>query len=245
MRSNGGVASVAEAAERPVTLMLSGPAAGVLGAQWAGRLVGRGRLITFDMGGTSTDIGLVTEAGINEASARDTHIADYPLLVPMFDIETIGAGGGSIAHVDAAGAFKVGPRSAGAVPGPAAYGQGGDGADDHRRARRARAHRPGPLPGRRDGARHRRRRGRDRRAGDRARDGAAGGRGGHPHRRQRQHGADDPLDHRRARPRPARVRARGLRRRRTAARRRRRRPCSACPRCWCRRTRGSRPRPAC
>ncbi|HEX6024972.1 MAG TPA: hydantoinase/oxoprolinase family protein [Solirubrobacter sp.] len=126
MRSNGGVASVAEAAERPVTLMLSGPAAGVLGAQWVGGLVGRRRLITFDMGGTSADIGLVTEAGINEASARDTHIADYPLLVPMFDIETIGAGGGSIAHVDAAGAFKVGPRSAGAVPGPACYGYGGD-----------------------------------------------------------------------------------------------------------------------
>jgi N-methylhydantoinase A len=126
MRSNGGVASVAEAAERPVTLMLSGPAAGVLGAQWAGDLVERNRLITFDMGGTSADIGLVTETGINEASARDTHIADYPLLVPMFDIETIGAGGGSIAHVDAAGMFKVGPRSAGAVPGPAAYGLGGE-----------------------------------------------------------------------------------------------------------------------
>jgi N-methylhydantoinase A/oxoprolinase/acetone carboxylase beta subunit len=126
MRSNGGVASVTEAAERPVTLMLSGPAAGVLGAQWAGRLVGRERLITFDMGGTSADIGLVTEDGVNVASARDTHIADHPLLVPMFDIETIGAGGGSIAHIDAAGAFKVGPRSAGAVPGPACYGNGGD-----------------------------------------------------------------------------------------------------------------------
>ena len=118
MRSNGGVASVTEAAERPVTLMLSGPAAGVLGAQWAGRLVDRERLITFDMGGTSADIGLVTEDGVNVASARDTHIADHPLLVPMFDIETIGAGGGSIAHLDSAGAFKVGPRSAGAVPGP-------------------------------------------------------------------------------------------------------------------------------
>jgi N-methylhydantoinase A len=126
MRSNGGVASVTEAAERPVTLMLSGPAAGVLGAQWAGALVGRARLITFDMGGTSADIGLVTENGVNVASARDTHIADQPLLVPMFDIETIGAGGGSIAHLDAAGAFKVGPRSAGAVPGPACYGLGGD-----------------------------------------------------------------------------------------------------------------------
>lgn len=125
MRSNGGVASVDEAAERPVTLMLSGPAAGVLGAQWAGQLVGRDRLITFDMGGTSADIGLVTETGVNEASARDTQIAGYPILVPMFDIETIGAGGGSIARVDDAGAFIVGPRSAGAQPGPAAYGFGG------------------------------------------------------------------------------------------------------------------------
>ncbi|MCW3011358.1 MAG: hydantoinase/oxoprolinase family protein [Solirubrobacterales bacterium] len=125
MRSNGGVASVDEAAERPVTLMLSGPAAGVLGAQWAGSLVDRDRLITFDMGGTSADIGLVTEAGVHEASARDTQIAGYPILVPMFDIETIGAGGGSIARVDDAGAFVVGPRSAGAQPGPAAYGFGG------------------------------------------------------------------------------------------------------------------------
>jgi N-methylhydantoinase A len=125
MRSNGGLASTAEAAERPVTLMLSGPAAGLLGAQWAGDLVERRRLITFDMGGTSADIGLVTENGVSIASARDTHIADYPLLVPMFDIETIGAGGGSIAYLDEAGAFKVGPRSAGAVPGPACYGLGG------------------------------------------------------------------------------------------------------------------------
>jgi len=126
MRSNGGLASTTEAAQRPVTLMLSGPAAGLLGAQWAGDLVGRGRLITFDMGGTSADIGLITEDGINVASARDTHIAEYPLLVPMFDIETIGAGGGSIAYLDDAGAFKVGPRSAGAVPGPACYGRGGE-----------------------------------------------------------------------------------------------------------------------
>lgn len=126
MRSNGGVASVAEAAERPVTLMLSGPAAGVLGARWAAGLADRERLITFDMGGTSADIGIVTEAGVSEASARDTEIAGFPLLVPMFDIQTIGAGGGSIARVDAAGAFKVGPRSAGATPGPACYGLGGD-----------------------------------------------------------------------------------------------------------------------
>ena len=125
MMSNGGVASVAAAAERPVTVMLSGPAAGVLGGVWAGGLAGRERLITFDMGGTSADIAIVTEQGIVEASARDTQIAGYPLLVPMLDIQTIGAGGGSIAHVDEGGAFRVGPRSAGANPGPACYGLGG------------------------------------------------------------------------------------------------------------------------
>jgi N-methylhydantoinase A len=126
MISSGGLASVKSAAERPVTLLLSGPAAGILGGQWAGVLAGRRRLITFDMGGTSADIGIVTEQGIGEASARDTWVGGYPLLVPMLDVHTIGAGGGSIAFVDAAGAFHVGPRSAGAVPGPACYGLGGE-----------------------------------------------------------------------------------------------------------------------
>jgi len=125
MMSSGGVAGVASAAERPVTLLLSGPAAGILGGQWAGALAGRRRLITFDMGGTSADIGIVTEDGIGEASARDTWIGGYPLLVPMLDVHAIGAGGGSIAYVDEGGAFRVGPRSAGAVPGPACYGLGG------------------------------------------------------------------------------------------------------------------------
>lgn len=126
MMSNGGVASVETAAQKPVTLLLSGPAAGVLGGLWAGETTGRKRLITFDVGGTSADIGIVTERGISEASARDTWVAGYPLLVPMIDIHTIGAGGGSIAYVDEGGAFRVGPRSAGASPGPAAYGQGGE-----------------------------------------------------------------------------------------------------------------------
>jgi N-methylhydantoinase A len=126
MMSNGGVASAETAAKRPVTLLLSGPAAGVLGGLWSGETTGRRRLITFDVGGTSADIGIVTERGITEASARDTWVAGYPLLVPMIDIHTIGAGGGSIAFVDEGGAFRVGPRSAGAAPGPAAYGQGGD-----------------------------------------------------------------------------------------------------------------------
>ena len=125
MMSSGGLASVQSAAERPVTLLLSGPAAGILGGQWAGELADRRRLITFDMGGTSADIGIVTEQGIGEASARDTWVGGYPLLVPMLDVHTIGAGGGSIAFVDPAGAFRVGPRSAGAMPGPACYGHGG------------------------------------------------------------------------------------------------------------------------
>jgi N-methylhydantoinase A/oxoprolinase/acetone carboxylase beta subunit len=125
MMSNGGVASAETAARKPVTLLLSGPAAGVLGGLWAGETSGRTRLITFDVGGTSADIGIVTERGIVEASARDTWVAGYPLLVPMIDIHTIGAGGGSIAYLDDGGAFRVGPRSAGASPGPAAYGQGG------------------------------------------------------------------------------------------------------------------------
>jgi N-methylhydantoinase A len=107
MMSSGGVAA-RDTAERPVTLLLSGPAAGILGGQWAAALAGRRRLITFDMGGTSADIGIVTEAGIGEASARDTWIGGYPLLVPMLDVHAIGAGGGSIAYVDEGGAFRVG-----------------------------------------------------------------------------------------------------------------------------------------
>ncbi len=125
MMSSGGLASVQSAAERPVTLLLSGPAAGILGGQWAGELADRRRLITFDMGGTSADIGIVTEQGIGESSARDTWVGGYPLLVPMLDVHTIGAGGGSIAFVDPAGGFRVGPHSAGAMPGPACYGHGG------------------------------------------------------------------------------------------------------------------------
>lgn len=125
MRSNGGVATARSAAEQPVTMLLSGPAAGVLGGDWVGRLADRRRLITFDVGGTSADIGIVTERGFVEASARDTQIAGYPVMVPMIDIETIGAGGGSIAYVDQGGAFRVGPRSAGANPGPACYKRGG------------------------------------------------------------------------------------------------------------------------
>jgi N-methylhydantoinase A len=125
MRSNGGVVTVTGAAKAPVTLLLSGPAAGVLAGGRIGNLCGRQNLITFDMGGTSADIGIITPRGIVEATARDTWIAGFPILIPMIDVHTVGAGGGSIAYVDAGGAFRVGPRSAGAKPGPACYGLGG------------------------------------------------------------------------------------------------------------------------
>jgi N-methylhydantoinase A len=126
MCSNGGVATAATVATRPVLTLMSGPAAGVLGGTWSGALSGRARLITFDVGGTSADIGIAIDGRFAEASARDTWIGGYPVLAPMIDIHTIGAGGGSIAYVDAGGAFRVGPRSAGANPGPAAYRNGGD-----------------------------------------------------------------------------------------------------------------------
>ncbi len=126
MGSNGGVATATMVAERPVLTLLSGPAAGVLGGAWAAATSGRSRLITFDVGGTSADIGIVIDGRFSEATARDTWIGGYPVLVPMIDINTIGAGGGSIAYVDSGGAFRVGPQSAGSRPGPAAYGHGGD-----------------------------------------------------------------------------------------------------------------------
>ncbi len=126
MGSHGGVATAASVAERPVQTLLSGPAAGVLGGAWTAAADGRDRLITFDVGGTSADIGIVVDGQLTEATARDTWIGGYPVLVPMIDISTIGAGGGSIAHIDEAGGFRVGPQSAGSKPGPACYGHGGD-----------------------------------------------------------------------------------------------------------------------
>jgi N-methylhydantoinase A len=125
MASNGGVATPVMVGEKPVMTLLSGLAAGVLGGAWVGALSGRRRLITFDIGGTSADIGIVVDGRFAETDPRSTSIAGFPLLLPMIDIHTIGAGGGSIAYVDRGGAFRVGPRSAGAVPGPAAYGRGG------------------------------------------------------------------------------------------------------------------------
>ena len=126
MASNGGVATPGMVAEKPVITLLSGLAAGVLGGAWIGALSDRRKLITFDIGGTSADIGIVVDGRFVETDPRSSSIAGFPLLLPMIDIHTIGAGGGSIAYIDQGGAFRVGPRSAGAVPGPAAYGKGGN-----------------------------------------------------------------------------------------------------------------------
>lgn len=125
MCSNGGIGTPENVARKPVNTLVSGPAAGVLGGAYAGTLSNRHHLITFDMGGTSADIGIVSNGDFNETTARDTWIAGYPVMIPMIDIHTIGAGGGSIAYIDEGGFFKVGPRSAGSFPGPACYGRGG------------------------------------------------------------------------------------------------------------------------
>jgi N-methylhydantoinase A len=123
IHSNGGLMSVATVRDYPVRTSLSGPAAGVVGAAELGKTAGFANLITFDAGGTSTDVSLI-EAGA-PAFASSRTVADYPVRTPMVDVHVIGAGGGSIAWIDDAGALKVGPHSAGADPGPVAYGRGG------------------------------------------------------------------------------------------------------------------------
>jgi len=123
MTSAGGLVPVAEAAERPVSLLLSGPAGGVLAGSHAAVANGWPDAITFDMGGTSTDVCLVLDG--RPAPAAQREVGGLPVRAASLDVHTIGAGGGSIASVDAGGALVVGPRSAGAVPGPACYGKGG------------------------------------------------------------------------------------------------------------------------
>ena len=121
--SNGGLMSIEESMLFPVKTALSGPAAGVVGAQYITNLIGEKDLITIDIGGTSTDISLVVN-GKFEASDEKT-ISGYPVRIPSIDISTIGAGGGSIGWVDSGGILKCGPQSAGANPGPACYNRGG------------------------------------------------------------------------------------------------------------------------
>ena len=120
-QSNGGVISCDTAKMQPVRTVLSGPAAGVMAAAYIGETTGHNNLITFDMGGTSSDVSLIADG--RPQMANDTVVHGYPLKVPMLDIHTVGAGGGSIAYVDN-GLLKVGPRSAGAAPGPVCYGLG-------------------------------------------------------------------------------------------------------------------------
>ncbi len=121
MQSNGGFLSAQQAAKQAVRTVLSGPAGGVVGALETARHSGFKRVLGFDMGGTSTDVSLADSA---PRESTDSMVAGYPIRVPMLDIHTVGAGGGSIARVDAGGLLRVGPESAGADPGPACYGIG-------------------------------------------------------------------------------------------------------------------------
>jgi N-methylhydantoinase A len=121
MQSSGGITALSSAAREPVRTVLSGPAGGVVGAAAMARRSGFERIISFDMGGTSTDVALVDREARASSQAE---IAGFPIGVPMLDIHTVGAGGGSIARFDAAGALRVGPESAGADPGPICYGRG-------------------------------------------------------------------------------------------------------------------------
>jgi N-methylhydantoinase A/oxoprolinase/acetone carboxylase beta subunit len=123
MTSAGGLAPIARGADVPASLLLSGPAGGVRAAAAIAVACGFPDAVTFDMGGTSTDVCLVLDGG--PAPAAEREIAGFPVRLPALDIHTIGAGGGSIARIDAGGALRVGPSSAGAVPGPACYGRGG------------------------------------------------------------------------------------------------------------------------
>ena len=123
MQSSGEAMAADQTADRAVRLLLSGPAGGLVGAGFVGRLAGREKLLTFDMGGTSTDVALVDGEPRLTTEGR---IAGYPVALPMVDMHTIGAGGGSIARLDPGGVLLVGPESAGAEPGPACYGKGGE-----------------------------------------------------------------------------------------------------------------------
>ena len=125
MQSNGGISTIDQSASRPIGLLLSGPAGGVIGGRWTGGHSDTSNVITIDIGGTSADISVIQDGQLRTKNPRDSEVAGLPVLAPMIDIDAIGAGGGSIAYVDAGGAFRVGPRSAGAVPGPACYGRGG------------------------------------------------------------------------------------------------------------------------
>ncbi|MFC2079598.1 hydantoinase/oxoprolinase family protein [Candidatus Bipolaricaulota bacterium] len=123
MQSNGTVISAPQAQMEPVRILLSGPAAGVQGAKTIGQMLELPNLITIDMGGTSCDVALIQDGEIGQTTTGV--VGEHPVAVRMNEIHTIGAGGGSLAWIDPGGALRVGPKSAGAVPGPACYGRGG------------------------------------------------------------------------------------------------------------------------
>lgn len=123
-QSNGGIISLATARDHAVRTVLSGPSAGVVGGTYVGGLAGFQNVITFDMGGTSTDVSLVEKGHLKVSGEME--VQGYPIRVPMVEVNTVGAGGGSVAWIDSGGHPKVGPRSAGAEPGPACYGLGND-----------------------------------------------------------------------------------------------------------------------
>ena len=125
MQSFGGVASAQAAQDKPVNLLLSGPVGGVLGAIWTTKLTDLKNVITLDIGGTSADISVLADLQPSMKHILDTQVGGYSAMVPMIDVGTIGAGGGSMAYIDEGGFFRVGPQSAGAVPGPACYNRGG------------------------------------------------------------------------------------------------------------------------
>ena len=124
MQSSGGLASAEQAASHAALTVLSGPAAGAAGAAFVARAADEPDALCFDMGGTSCDVCVIDGGRVHETAGRE--VAGRPLALPMLDVHTVGAGGGSIAWRDAGGALRVGPRSAGAQPGPACYGRGGD-----------------------------------------------------------------------------------------------------------------------
>jgi len=123
MQSSGGITTAERAAREPVRTILSGPAGGVVAAAWLARHLGVARAISFDMGGTSTDVCLIDG---QPRTTSETTLAGLPVAVPVLDVHSVGAGGGSLARLDPGGALRVGPESAGALPGPACYRRGGN-----------------------------------------------------------------------------------------------------------------------
>ncbi len=220
MQGNGGTMSVDLAARHAVSTLMSGPAAGVKAAAYTALAAGHRNIITCDMGGTSFDVGVIRDG--RPALTADKEMGyGLPVRVPMIDIHTIGAGGGSIARVNSAGILQVGPESAGADPGSDLLRARRRGAHHHRRQPAARPSQPGRAAGRRSG-RAARSHPRDLRQEDRRASGPGPGRGGQRDRAggQRQDGGRHPPGVAPARPRPARLRPLRLRRRRPAARRR-------------------------